>query len=1160
MKKTFILILLLANILCANAQDLSINGLEETCKGEEITLTAVGAFEADFILPKVQIATDTVYGPYDIGFDFNFYGEKKTEFYIAGNGFIAFIPDQPKYYCKPSTVQIPTTNPNNPKDCIMGPWQNWAYNSETEDDVLSYTTIGTSPNKKLIISWCNVLMGSDTTHATFQIVINENGNIENHIVRKLKAKNTNTWGRYGIQGVHNIDGTKGTAIHNVENWEDTESSYKYTYSSGNYEWATEDYAPEPVTTNGFQWYKNGDPIPDATGQSFTFTADVTGNSIYTVEANLCCFGYASSGNHSLIVKPNPTASFSSDNPCYQVETNFTDESTAAAGNSITGWDWDFGDGGTSTEQNPAYILPNQGDNLVTLTVTQDNGCTSTIQNNVFVYPFPDDAGDISGSADVCQKETQTYSVPEIENADSYAWVIPNDITIVSQNENNIELKFETTSASGQISVYGKNSCGDGNESILNINVNPIPLPAGEITGVSPVVKGQNGVPYSVETIANATSYEWTVPSGATIATGAGTKNITVDFSMAAVSGYVTVKGVNDCGDGIESSYTVVVGNLPGPAGDIIGDDSVCINNDFNYEVDEIIQAITYIWTVPAGATITSGQDTRQITVNYSTTAVNGKITVKGNNSYGDGSTSELNIFVSDLPEAAEPIQGKDKVCNGDISVNYFVPVIIRAEYYEWTFPSGVNIVSGDKTNNITVDVSSSAISGDIKVKAHNYCGDGTEAILPLTVNPLPTASLNGSTEICKNDIAILEINLTGTSPWEITYSDGTTSNTISDIIENPLQINVSPATTSTYTVENVKDNNTCSNSGTGSFTVTVHELPTASLSGNNSICYGNTSTITVELTGTSPWEIIYSDGETDITKSNIVNSTYTFTVKPEITATYFITDVLDANLCKNVGIGTATIEVNPIPVADILSNSTSCLNVAMTFEDNSSVETGNINSWLWDFDESGATSEEKNPQYTFENSGSHNISLSVETDKGCTNTTTKELIVFPNPEVNIVFNNDCIIFNTNDTLDAGDFYSEYLWDDGSINRFRIFDSYGEYSVTVTDTNGCSGSGNIEVSQCPGQLWVPNAFTPNSDGKNDIFKIFGSLEGVSDFELNIFDKWGKLLATTDDIYEGWDGKTNEEYCPSGVYIWVIYYKELGTGEGKKTLKGHLTLLR
>ncbi|MCD6112323.1 MAG: gliding motility-associated C-terminal domain-containing protein [Bacteroidales bacterium] len=1158
MKKIFILILLLTGILYAKAQVVSISGPSEACKGEEITLTANGAFKPDFILPKCD--NDTVYGPYNIGFDFNFYGKKKTEFYIANNGFISFSPGQPKGYVKYTYPQIPTTNPNVPKDCIMGPWQNWNYKPNSETGVISYTNLGTSPNKKLIVSWCSILMDTDTTHVTFQIVLNENGIIENHIVKKLKAKpSSSVWCKYGYQGVHNSGGTKAAAIHNNEQWEDVESSYKYTYSGGNYEWATEDYSPEPVTTDGIQWYKDGEPF--ATGQSITFTADELGTSIYSFQADLCCCGHVTAADFPLLVKPIPTADFSFDIPCYQVATHFTDLSSPASGGySITGWDWDFGDGGTSTDQNPDYIFVNQGDQIVRLVVTQDNFCTDTIFKHVWVSPFPDDAGNISGPTDVCQKETHSYSVPEIDSADSYVWEIPADITIVSQNENEIELKFEVTSMSGVISVYGVNDCGNGEASSLSINVNPIPLPAGEITGVSPVVKGQTGVPYSVETIPYADSYEWTVPTGATIASGAGTKSITVDFSMSAVSGYVTVKGVNDCGDGNSSSFTVVVGNLPGPAGDIIGSDSVCINNDFIYEVDDIIQADTYIWTVPSGASIISGENTKKITVHFSPSAINGKITVKGHNSYGVGEKSELNIFVSDLPEAAEPIQGKDKVCNGDISVNYYVPEINRAEYYDWTLPAGVNIISGDSTNNITVNISLSATSGDIIVKAVNYCGSGEEAILPLTVNPLPTASLSGNTEICKNDTAVLEINLTGTPPWQVKYSDGTNSNTISNINDSPLYVNVTPDITSTYTVEEVTDNNTCSNSGTGSFTVTVHELPTANLSGNNSICYGSTSLLTVELTGASPWEIIYSDGDTSITKSNITNSTYSFSVKPEATTTYYITDVLDANLCKNTGIGTATIEVNPIPVASILSDSTTCLNATLTFHDNSTVVTGNINSWFWNFDESGATSYDKNPQYTFESTGLHNISLSVETDKGCTNTTSKSLMVFPNPEVNINFNNGCIIFNTTDTLDAGDFYSEYLWDDGSINRFRIIDSYGEYSVTVTDTNGCSASGNIKVKQCPGKLWIPNAFTPNSDGKNDNFKIFGSLEGVSKFKLSIFDKWGKLLYSTDNIYEGWDGKSNGQLCPAGVYIWVIYYTEQGTGEGEKTLKGHVTLLR
>src|SRR5436309_677460 len=65
-------------------------------------------------------------------------------------------------------------------------------------------------------------------------------------------------------------------------------------------------------------------------------------------------------------------------------------------------------------------------------------------------------------------------------------------------------------------------------------------PAGPITGTSPVNAGQTGVSYSISSVNGATTYTWTVPSGATVASGQGTTSITVDFSCAAVSGNVTV--------------------------------------------------------------------------------------------------------------------------------------------------------------------------------------------------------------------------------------------------------------------------------------------------------------------------------------------------------------------------------------------------------------------------------------------------------------------------------------------------------------------------------------------------------------------------------------------------------------------------------------------
>ncbi len=92
------------------------------------------------------------------------------------------------------------------------------------------------------------------------------------------------------------------------------------------------------------------------------------------------------------------------------------------------------------------------------------------------------------------------------------------------------------------------------------NVNPLPVAAGAITGSTSVCQRQNTVTYSVGTISNATGYVWTLPTGATIVAGANTRNITVNYSVTATSGNITVMGTNTCGSGTVSGSFAVTGN------------------------------------------------------------------------------------------------------------------------------------------------------------------------------------------------------------------------------------------------------------------------------------------------------------------------------------------------------------------------------------------------------------------------------------------------------------------------------------------------------------------------------------------------------------------------------------------------------------------------
>ncbi|MCC6768338.1 MAG: beta-glycosidase, partial [Bacteroidia bacterium] len=163
---------------------------------------------------------------------------------------------------------------------------------------------------------------------------------------------------------------------------------------------------------------------------------------------------------------------------------------------------------------------------------------------VQVNSLPDTASAISGNNVVCQGNSSVvYTINPIQNATSYLWELTQGAT-GSSTTNSISVSFGTEAVSGEISVKGINSCGEGAGSTLPITVNPIPMAAGVISGSSIVCQGQNAVAYTVPAISNATSYVWTLPNGAN---GTSTTNsISVDYSSSATSGNITVKGINSC--------------------------------------------------------------------------------------------------------------------------------------------------------------------------------------------------------------------------------------------------------------------------------------------------------------------------------------------------------------------------------------------------------------------------------------------------------------------------------------------------------------------------------------------------------------------------------------------------------------------------------------
>jgi len=219
----------------------------------------------------------------------------------------------------------------------------------------------------------------------------------------------------------------------------------------------------------------------------------------------------------------------------------------------------------STTNTTTVFWAASGAKWVSVSYTDANGCTATpYMYNVTVNPIPATPGAITGTATLCAGATSVaYSVAAVSGATGYSWTLPSGATIATgAGTNSITVNYSANATSGNVSVQAQNACGDGQASILPVIVNTLPLAAGAINGLPAVCQGTSGVTFSVAAITGATSYNWTVPAGATIVSGASTNSVMVDFSLTAVSGNISVNGVNACGTGTSSTIAVTVNIKP----------------------------------------------------------------------------------------------------------------------------------------------------------------------------------------------------------------------------------------------------------------------------------------------------------------------------------------------------------------------------------------------------------------------------------------------------------------------------------------------------------------------------------------------------------------------------------------------------------------------
>ncbi|MFC2104269.1 PKD domain-containing protein [Bacteroidota bacterium] len=216
------------------------------------------------------------------------------------------------------------------------------------------------------------------------------------------------------------------------------------------------------------------------------------------------------------------------------------------------------------------------------------------------------------------------------------------------------ISFGNQSLEGNYTVYAYNdttACRDTMNGSVNVSIDPLPDDAPTITGSSEVCQNETGVSFGVTAIANATNYIWTVPAGFTIVSGSNSNSITVDIDDTAVSGNITVYATNACGVGTTSPILFITVNpIPGNALNLTGPAVICNDEDgVTYSIDADPDATFYNWTLPQGASIIAGANSRQITLDFDQTAVNDVIIVTAANACGEGNSASQLITVNDLP-------------------------------------------------------------------------------------------------------------------------------------------------------------------------------------------------------------------------------------------------------------------------------------------------------------------------------------------------------------------------------------------------------------------------------------------------------------------------------------------------------------------------------
>jgi gliding motility-associated-like protein len=244
-----------------------------------------------------------------------------------------------------------------------------------------------------------------------------------------------------------------------------------------------------------------------------------------------------------------------------------------------------------------------------------------------------------------------------------------------------------------------------------------------------------------------------------------------------------------------------------------------------------------------------------------------------------------------------------------------------------------------------------------------------------------------------------------------------------------------------------------------------------------------------------------------------------------------------------------------------------CKPLITSFTQTASISSGAITGYLWNFGD-GEISNDPQASHTFMLPGSYDITLHAVSDQGCTSSYTQSNAVIVRPAPQTEFIADPMVTDINMPLvhfmNQSMGYQSYQWSfgDGSgsqdMNPTHAFNDTGSYQAMLVTVNsfGCRDTmyRTIEV-KLHSTIFAANCFTPNGDGNNDSFHPY--FTNMKDINVQIFDRWGKMLASWEGLDGSWDGIYLGKKCQEDTYV----YRIAGTGiDGKYSeWVGHVSIV-